>query len=46
MTPGVGWFLYVFLIPFWAMFPIMIVGVQRHARPARHSTSSATRSPS
>ena len=26
MTPGVGWFLYVFLIPFWAMFPIMIVG--------------------
>src|SRR5450755_2307240 len=28
MTPGVGWFLYVFLIPFWAMFPIMIVGVR------------------
>jgi uncharacterized protein len=27
MTPGVGWFLYVFLIPFWAMFPIIIVGV-------------------
>jgi uncharacterized protein len=26
MTPGSGWFLYVFLIPFWAMFPIMIVG--------------------
>ena len=26
MTPGVGWFLYVFLIPFWAMFPIMIIG--------------------
>jgi len=26
MTPGLGWFLYVFLIPFWAMFPIMIVG--------------------
>lgn len=26
MTPGVGWFLYVFLIPFWAMFPIIIVG--------------------
>ena len=28
MTPGVGWFLYVFLIPFWAMFPIMILGVR------------------
>ena len=28
VTPGVGWFLYVFLIPFWAMFPIMILGVQ------------------
>jgi uncharacterized protein len=26
MTPGVGWFLYLFLIPFWAMFPIIIVG--------------------
>jgi len=28
MTPGVGWFLYAFLIPFWAMFPIMILGVR------------------
>ena len=28
MTPGVGWFLYAFLIPFWAMFPIAIVGVR------------------
>ena len=28
MTPGVGWFLYLFLIPFWAMFPIIIVGVK------------------
>ncbi len=28
LTPGVGWFLYVFLIPFWAMFPIIIVGVK------------------
>jgi len=28
MTPGVGWFLYVFLIPFWAMFPIIIVGTR------------------
>jgi uncharacterized protein len=28
MTPGMGWFLYFFLIPFWAMFPIMIVGVR------------------
>jgi uncharacterized protein len=26
MTPGVGWFLYIFLIPFWAIFPIIIVG--------------------
>ncbi len=26
MTPGVGWFLYAFLIPFWAMFPIVIIG--------------------
>ncbi len=26
LTPGVGWFLYFFLIPFWAMFPIVIVG--------------------
>ncbi|MCW5604893.1 MAG: TPM domain-containing protein [Burkholderiales bacterium] len=28
VTPGAGWFLYVFLIPFWAMFPIVVVGVQ------------------
>ena len=28
MTPGVGWFLYVFLIPFWAMFPLIIVGAR------------------
>jgi len=27
-TPGVGWFLYFFLIPFWAMFPIFIIGVR------------------
>ncbi len=26
LTPGVGWFLYLFLIPFWAMFPMVIVG--------------------
>ncbi|MCD6117944.1 YgcG family protein [bacterium] len=26
VTPGIGWFLYVFLIPFWAMFPIAILG--------------------
>lgn len=26
VTPGVGWFLYFFLIPFWAMFPIAILG--------------------
>ena len=28
LTPGVGWFLYFFLIPFWAMFPIIIVGTR------------------
>jgi len=28
VTPGVGWFLYLFLIPFWAMFPIIVVGVK------------------
>jgi uncharacterized protein len=27
-TPGMGWFLYLFLIPFWALFPIVIVGVK------------------
>jgi uncharacterized protein len=26
LTPGFGWFLYVFLIPFWATFPMMIIG--------------------
>lgn len=26
VTPGMGWFLYFFLIPFWAMFPVMIFG--------------------
>jgi len=26
MTPGMGGFLYVFLIPFWAMFPIIVIG--------------------
>lgn len=28
VTPGMGWFLYLFLIPFWAMFPIVIVGTE------------------
>ncbi len=28
VTPGVGWFLYFFLIPFWAMFPIVVVGTR------------------
>lgn len=28
LTPGVGWFLYLFLVPFWAMFPIVVVGVK------------------
>lgn len=27
-TPGVGWFLYFFLIPFWASFPIVVVGAK------------------
>jgi uncharacterized protein len=26
MTPGVGWFIYAFLIPFWAIFPMVIIG--------------------
>jgi len=26
LTPTGGWFLYFFLIPFWAMFPIVVVG--------------------
>jgi uncharacterized protein len=28
LMPGAGWFLYVFLIPFWAMFPIIVVGTR------------------
>ncbi len=28
LTPGVGWFLYVFLVPFWAVFPIVVVGTR------------------
>jgi uncharacterized protein len=29
VTPGgMGWFLYLFLIPFWAMFPIAIIGTK------------------
>jgi uncharacterized protein len=28
-TPGIGWFLYLFLIPFWAIFPMMILGPRR-----------------
>jgi uncharacterized protein len=27
LTPGAGWFLYLFLIPFWAMFPIIVLGI-------------------
>jgi uncharacterized protein len=26
LTPGMGWFLYFFLVPFWALFPIVVVG--------------------
>lgn len=28
LTPGVGWFLYLFLIPFWALFPVVVIGTQ------------------
>jgi uncharacterized protein len=28
VTPGAGWFLYFFLIPFWAMFPIVVLGTK------------------
>lgn len=28
LTPGFGWFLYLFLIPFWATFPIIILGTR------------------
>lgn len=28
LTPGVGWFLYLFLIPFWALFPIAVIGTK------------------
>lgn len=28
LTPGVGWFLYLFLIPFWATFPIIVFGTR------------------
>jgi uncharacterized protein len=27
-TPGFGWFLYIFLIPFWATFPIIVIGLK------------------
>ena len=27
-TPGIGWFLFFFLIPFWAMFPIVVLGTK------------------
>ena len=26
LTPGFGWFLYFFLIPFWAVFPMVVLG--------------------
>jgi uncharacterized protein len=28
VTPGFGWFLYLFLIPFWATFPIIVIGTR------------------
>ena len=28
VTPGFGWFLYLFLIPFWATFPIIVLGTR------------------
>ena len=27
-TPSSGWFLYLFLIPFWATFPIIVIGIK------------------
>jgi uncharacterized protein len=47
LTPGAGWFLYLFLIPFWAMFPIakLIVSRQEWHRKAKAElakTGSAT----
>jgi uncharacterized protein len=27
-TPGFGWFLYLFLIPFWATFPMIVLGTK------------------
>ena len=27
-TPAFGWFIYFFLIPFWAVFPIIVLGVK------------------
>ena len=27
-TPGIGWFIYFFMIPFWAMFPMVIIGAR------------------
>jgi uncharacterized protein len=29
MTPAIGWFLYLFLIPFWGIFPMVIIGPRR-----------------
>ena len=26
LTPGIGWFMYLFLIPFWAIFPLFVIG--------------------
>jgi len=26
ISPGIGWFMYLFLIPFWAMFPMIVIG--------------------
>ena len=28
LTPGFGWFMYLFLIPFWATFPIIVLGTK------------------
>lgn len=28
LTPGAGWFIYLFLIPFWATFPIVVLGTK------------------
>ena len=41
LTPGFGWFLYLFLIPFWAMFPIMVVGTRGAPEAVAHQVGAS-----